>query len=328
MLLKTKCLLIRLALLGNCFSVLLFNTGPVEASSPVYLKSESRISVKTNKIWLSDLFMGITKNSDKVIALSPKLGKRLKLHSRDIQKIAQQSDLFWKPQTQRRSVIIERASRQVSLDILRETIENELASKVLNYEVEIDFSNPQIKILIPYNEQPTIKIHSLKYDERTKFFQAIISSPAEMADTATISLKGRAHPVIAMPVLKQHISSGTLIKANNVIWKKTRTRHNSYDSINSMEQLIDQVARRPLMAGRLIRVSDVKPQKLVAKGDFVTIHLQNQSMSLTTRGISIESGSRNDIIKIRNPRSKKIIEAKIIAPNVAIVQLSTLSFLN
>jgi flagella basal body P-ring formation protein FlgA len=82
------------------------------------------------------------------------------------------------------------------------------------------------------------------------------------------------------------------------------------------------------MAGRIIRVSDVRPQKLVTKGDFVTIHLRNQSMSLTTRGISVESGSRNEIIKIRNPRSKKIIEAKIIAPNVAIIQLSTLSFLN
>jgi flagella basal body P-ring formation protein FlgA len=277
---------------------------------------------------LSDLFIGIAKNSDKVIALSPSLGKRLKLRFRDIQKIARQSELFWKPQTKRRSIIIERASRQVSLDILREVIENELASKVLSYEVEIDFSNPKIKILIPYNEQPTIKIHDLKYDERTKFFRAIISSPAEMVDATTISLKGRAHPVIAMPVLKQHINSGNLIKASNVIWKKTRAQHNSYDSINSMEQLVDQVARRPLMAGRIIRVSDVRPQRLVTKGDFVTVHLRNQSMSLTTRGISIESGSRNEIIKIRNPRSKKIIEAKIIAPNVAIIQLSTLSFFN
>jgi len=328
MLLKTKYLLIKLALLGNYFSLLLFNAGSVEASFPVYLKSESQISVKTNEIWLSDLFKGVTKNNDKVIALSPSLGKRLKLHSRDIRKIAQQSELIWKPQNKRHSIIIERASQQVPLDILRETIENELASKVLSYEVEIDFSNPQIKILIPYNEQPTIKIHSLKYDERTKFFQAIVSSPAEMTNATTISLKGRAHPVIAMPVLKQHISSGNLIKANNVVWKKTRVLRSSYDSINSMEQLIDQVARRPLIAGRIIRVSDVRPQKLVTKGDFVTIHLRSQSMSLTTRGISIESGSRNEIIKIRNPRSKKIIAAKIIGPNVAIIQLSTLSFLN
>ena len=90
-----------------------------------------------------------------------------------------------------------------------------------------------------------------------------------------------------------------------------------------MEQLLDHVAKRPLTAGRLIRMSDIRPQQLIKKGEFVTLHFKNKTMSLSTRGVSVEPGSRNQVIRVKNARSKRIIEARVLGPNTAVVLPTT-----
>ena len=131
-----------------------------------------------------------------------------------------------------------------------------------------------------------------------------------------------------MPVLQRHIRPGEVIRANDIGWRKVRARRNTYNTIGAVEDLIDHMARRPLIAGRLIRRTDVRPQQLVRKGDFVTVHFRSSAMSLTTRGIALESGTRGDVIRIRNQRSKTVIEAKVVGPSTAVIQPPQIAALN
>jgi len=305
-----------------------FTATASEATSPVYLKPEKEINVRADQVWLSDLFHNIPFESDIVIATTPALGKKFIFRYRDLKTIILNNKLLWRPNTKRVSRSVVRESQELSLKVLRKLIENELSSNILNYEVEIDFSRPQRRILVPHGSQQVATIDDLSYDDRSNFFRASIKIDTEGSEPMQLLLSGRVHPLVAMPVLKKHISSGGIIKHNDISWKKIRSKNTNYNSVSSAEQLRDQVARRPLIAGRIIRASDIRPQKLVNKGDFVVVQLRNDAMSLSTRGISIESGSRNEIIKIRNPRSNKIIEAKIIAPNLTIIQIPTQSVLN
>ena len=325
---RFRVLFISLIITVAHLTVVGFTATTSEATSPVYLKSEKEISVRANQVWLSDIFHNIPFESDTVIATTPALGKKFIFRYRDLKTIILHNKLQWRPNSKRVSRSVVRQSKELSLKVLRNLIENKLSSHILNYEVEVDFSTPQRRILVPYGSQQIITIDDLSYDDRSNFFRASIKIDSEVSEPMTLLLSGRVHPLVAMPVLKKHISSGNIIKHEDISWKKIRSKHTSYDSISSAEQLRGQVARRPLIAGRIIRASDVRPQKLVNKGDFVVVQLRNDAMSLSTRGISIESGSRNEIIKIRNPRSKKIIEAKIIAPNLTIIQTPTQSALN
>jgi flagella basal body P-ring formation protein FlgA len=196
-----------------------------------------------------------------------------------------------------------------------------LSSHILNYEVEIELFNSKKRILVPDGEQIQPTITELHYDDRSRLFKASLLILSRNTQQTKVSLTGRTHPLISMPVLNTHLSSGDIIKPSHITWKNIRVKRTNYNTISSVKELVSKVARRPLIAGRIIRLSDVESLKLVSKGDFVTVQLRNATMSLSTRGISIESGSLNDIIRIKNPRSKKIIEAKVIAPNLTIIQL-------
>ena len=285
----------------------------------VYLKSEREILIHSNRIMLSDIFTGIQPSNDKVVANAPQPGKSLKLFSQDVRALAKRSKLTWRPVLKRTPLIISRASRMVSLNSLRNVLIERLQKQFLNDDVEIEFSNPRLKIYVPENAEVEINVIELRYNDQTRQFQAIISPSKEIIKTQQVSVRGRAHAIISMPVLKKHLGAGKIIQAQDIGWRKFRAEQGGFDIIGSIDGLIDQISKRPIIAGRLIRHSDVKPQRLVKKGDFVTIHFKNRAMSLSTRGISIESGTRDQVIKVRNPRSKRIIEARVIAPNVAVV---------
>ena len=291
------------------------------ATALVYLKPEREISVRNNEIRMSDLFYNVSPNDDIVVASAPRVGSKLMFRFQDLETFTRNSKFSWQPRSKRVSRVVTRASQQIHLNIIHELLEKELSSRLLNYEVEIELFNTKKRILVPDGEQIQPEITELHYDDRSRLIKASVLILFKNSEQIKIRLTGRVHPLIAMPVLKTHLSSGDVIKPHHIAWKNIRVKRTNYNTISSVKELVDKVARRPLIAGRMIRASDVESLKLVDKGDFVTIQLRNATMSLSTRGISIESGSRNDIIRIRNPRSKKIIEAKVIAPNLTIIQM-------
>ena len=291
------------------------------AAAVVYLKPEREIIVRNNEVRMSDLFFNIAPNDDRIVASAPRVGSKLMFRFRDLENFTRKSKLSWQPRSKRISRIITRASQEIHPEIIHELLEKELSSRLLNYEVELELFNTKKRLLVPDGEQFQPEITELHYDDRSRLVKASVLILFKNSEQIKIRLTGRAHPLIAMPVLKTHLNSGDIIKPHHIAWRNIRVKRTNYNTISSVKELVEKVARRPLMAGRMIRASDVESLKLVNKGDFVTIQLRNASMSLSTRGISIESGSRNDIIRIQNPRSKKILEAKVIAPNLTIIQM-------
>jgi flagella basal body P-ring formation protein FlgA len=160
-------------------------------------------------------------------------------------------------------------------------------------------------------------------DERTGRFEVVVNINSTANEDQNIILKGKAFAIIPMPVPNKHIGAGQLINKKDITWRKVRIKQQSFGIVGSLEQLLDHVAKRPLTAGRLIRMSDIRPQQLIKKGEFVTLHFKNKTMSLSTRGVSVEPGSRNQVIRIKNPRSKRIIEARVLGPNTAVVLPTT-----
>ena len=306
-------------------STAMMPTGTMAAEA---IQLRKTVTVTAGKIVLSDLFTGLDEKGDTVVANSPAPGAKMNLGLRDLRRIAKAHDLAWKPGHGQQLTRIERASRSVPLKTVRVALNQALRGGHVSGNVDIELVNRRLNMLVAADQDPSVHVHDMNYDRRTRQFSAWLSAPANDPNAVRVSVKGRVYDLVDLPVPQQHVHPGEIIRARDIGWRSVRVNQSTYNTITTLDELVGQSARRPLIAGRLIKRTDVMPRRLVVKGDFVTVHFRSKTMSLSYRGIAMESGARNDVIRIRNPRSKKIMEGKVIGPNVAEVQLPKFAALN
>ena len=311
-----------LTIMMSCLVTSLGNSQSKKSSILLHLKPAKEISIESDKIWLSDLFYSDREFKDKIVGNAPELGKKLKLFRKDLRRIVKASTLNWSDSL-RKSVVVSRSAKQVPMNIIRNAVVKALEQNHVNDEIEVNFNDRNLKILVPKNAEEAIRVLQSQLDERTGRFEVVVNINSTANEDQNIILKGKAFAIIPMPVPNKHIGAGQLINKKDITWRKVRIKQQSFGVVGSMEQLLDHVAKRPLTAGRLIRMSDIRPQQLIKKGEFVTLHFKNKTMSLSTRGVSVEPGSRNQVIRVKNPRSKRIIEARVLGPNTAVVLPTT-----
>ena len=311
-----------LTIMMSCLVTSLGNSQSKKSSILLHLKPAKEISIESDKIWLSDLFYSDREFKDKIVGDAPELGKKLKLFRKDLHRIVKASPLNWSGSL-RKSVVVSRSAKQVPMNIIRNAVEKALEQNHVNDEIEVEFNDRNLKILVPKNAEEAIRVLQSQLDQRTGRFEVVVNINSTANEDQNIILKGKAFAIIPMPVPNKHIGAGQLINKKDITWRKVRIKQQSFGVVGSMEQLLDHVAKRPLTAGRLIRMSDIRPQQLIKKGEFVTLHFKNKTMSLSTRGVSVEPGSRNQVIRVKNPRSKRIIEARVLGPNTAVVLPTT-----
>ncbi len=311
-----------LTIMMSCLVTSLGNSQSKKSSILLHLKPAKEISIESDKIWLSDLFYSDREFKDKIVGNAPELGKKLKLFRKDLRRIVKASTLNWSDSL-RKSVVVSRSAKQVPMNIIRNAVVKALEQNHVNDEIEVNFNDRNLKILVPKNAEEAIRVLQSQLDERTGRFEVVVNINSTANEDQNIILRGKAFAIIPMPVPNKHIGAGQLINKKDITWRKVRIKQQSFGVVGSMEQLLDHVAKRPLTAGRLIRMSDIRPQQLIKKGEFVTLHFKNKTMSLSTRGVSVEPGSRNQVIRVKNPRSKRIIEARVLGPNTAVVLPTT-----
>ena len=311
-----------LTIMMSCLVTSFGNSQSKKSSPLLHLKPAKEISIESDKIWLSDLFYSDREFKDKIVGDAPELGKKLKLFRKDLHRIVKASPLNWSGSL-RKSVVVSRSAKQVPMNIIRNAVEKALEQNHVNDEIEVEFNDRNLKILVPKNAEQAIRVLQSQLDQRTGRFEVVVNINSTANEDQNIVLKGKAFAIIPMPVPNKHIGAGQLINKKDITWRKVRIKQQSFGVVGSMEQLLDHVAKRPLTAGRLIRMSDIRPQQLIKKGEFVTLHFKNKTMSLSTRGVSVEPGSRNQVIRVKNPRSKRIIEARVLGPNTAVVLPTT-----
>ncbi|MEC7388295.1 MAG: flagellar basal body P-ring formation chaperone FlgA [Pseudomonadota bacterium] len=311
-----------LTIMMSCLVTSFGNSQSKNSSPLLHLKPAKEIFIESDKIWLSDLFYSDLEFKDKIVGDAPELGKKFKLFRKDLRRIVKASTLNWSDSL-RKSVVVSRSAKQVPMNIIRNAVVKALEQNHVNDEIEVNFNDRNLKILVPKNAEEAIRVLQSQLDERTGRFEVVVNINSTANEDQNIILRGKAFAIIPMPVPNKHIGAGQLINKKDITWRKVRIKQQSFGVVGSMEQLLDHVAKRPLTAGRLIRMSDIRPQQLIKKGEFVTLHFKNKTMSLSTRGVSVEPGSRNQVIRVKNPRSKRIIEARVLGPNTAVVLPTT-----
>ena len=83
--------------------------------------------------------------------------------------------------------------------------------------------------------------------------------------------------------------------------------------VGAQSELVGKVARRTLLAGRLIARNTVGEPDLVQKGKIVSAIYEQGPLIITASVLALQSGALNDAIQVRNIDSGKVIVGTVAA---------------
>ena len=272
-------------------------------------------------IFLGDIFTNTGGKSVIKVAYAPQPGKQSRFDAKWLYRIARAYNLNWRPLSLKTHTIVERASQVIYRDEIEEALVSRLHKHGYQNNFEIEFRQQDMRIHVAANEDATINIERLSIKETTGRFVATLLVPANKPNAKRIRLTGRIHRLTQIPVVSRPLNRGDIIRRNDIEWIKLRERKIRQGYIQNENQIIGMAAKRYIAAKTPFTKNHMQRPQLIKKGGVVNIALVNGAMRLTTQGRSLENGSLGDMIRIKNIKTKKIIEAKVTGMASASVNL-------
>ena len=291
---------------------------------PLILKQ--RVVVGGDGVRLSDLFANVPPESDGRIADSPAPGDRMVLGVRQLFHYAKSFGLTWRPRDAKVYSEIVRDAAPVPPELIREALADALARERLGDDFDIQLFNRDVPLFVATGERPALQVRNLVFDPRSRRFDAAISVVG--GESSPVVVNGRIEAMVSIPVLRTHAMPGDVIRQDDIEWQRVEARRAGPNTVSRLEDLLGNTPRRPITAGQAIRMTDVRPNYVIAKGDLVTIVLKAGTMTLTASAEALQKGAVGDIIRVRNNQSRKVLETRVIGADTVTVTTAQIASIN
>ncbi|MZR30805.1 flagellar basal body P-ring formation chaperone FlgA [Sneathiella litorea] len=287
-------------------------TAPTVAVAADTITLRRDITVEGEQITIGDLFIGAGDKAAQVIAPAPAPGKATVFKAVSVARYVHSHGLDWRPATPIRRISVRRLgttiSHQVITDQIRAALEYELDLDL--FEMNLPIQNLNIQIAA---EQPqTVSVENLYVNKESGQFVAEILAPAHSENGQRIRLNGQVHQQILVPVLKRFKSAGEEIRESDIDFKAERVSKVGHHVVLDAAHLIGKSPRRSVRSGMPINISNLGDPVLVEKGKLVAVTLEQGGMYLSVMGRTLETGGEDDVIRVENINSRKIIQAQVI----------------
>lgn len=122
-----------------------------------------------------------------------------------------------------------------------------------------------------------------------------------------------------MLVSKITITRGETLTTKNIKLVEQDISHQNQNHFSDITHVNGHEARRTIRPGRVIKSNMLQEALMVHKKETVLIYARNQKLKISMKGTALKNGRYNEMIKVRNNSSKKIIEALVIDRGVVAV---------
>jgi flagella basal body P-ring formation protein FlgA len=199
--------------------------------------------------------------------------------------------------------------QQVIADQLRAALEYELDLDMF----EMNLATQNLNIQIAADQPQTVSVENLFINRDSGQFVAEILAPAHAENGQRVRLSGQVHAQMMVPVLKRFKSAGEEIRESDIDYKAERASKVGRHVVTDAALLIGKSPRRSVRSGQPINMSNLGDPVLVEKGKLVAVILQQGGMYLSVTGRTLEPGGEDDVIRVENINSRKIILAQVIS---------------
>ncbi len=297
----------------------------VTSQSATAATLKSTVTVSAENVRLGDIFAGTDVVADAVVGRAPAPGRKQTLGFHRLKSIARAHGLDWKPDGRHSRTVITRAARLIDMGEIEIALRRALTRQGLSNDHKIELFNREIRVFVAINAKQPYEIGNVRFDAGSGRFSASLIVTDNFVIQKIVGLNGRAYTVIEIPVLSRPMRPGEVIQRGNVEWIGVRADLVDRNAVVDLAEIVGLTPRRPLRAGAPIRRGDVRPPVVVAKGSIVTLELRTRRMTLIARVIAAENGAMGQSIRLRNARSKRIVEGIVVGPGRVVVPHADIS---
>ena len=269
----------------------------------------SDIVVKSAQIKLGDVFDGLEKHADFVLAPAPKPGEELTWNQPTLLRIATAFNLPWQPDMGE-VIHIRREGMMIDSETIRAVLRDHLARDDAQAIYNIRFSGDAPQISVEGDALPRLEVVDFEKSAHGDTFSAIIRASAGGA-SQTVNLRGVAERMVRVPVLRSALSNGTIIGQRDIDYITMRAAELRPGAVLNAEDLLGTTPRRNVSAGQVVRSDDIEKPRMINRGDLITMVFNNSGMILTTKGKALQDGALGDHIRVSNAGSGRQIEARV-----------------
>lgn len=279
------------------------------AAGAVELKRNSII--EGSVITLGDIFYDLPRNADKVLGPAPRPGSEMVLNARTLLRVATAMDVEWRPSSGADHIVLQRSATIIGKDQIEPALS--AAIKEAGYAGDFDLALPvqTTEIILPSSQPATFELSDITLDAKNGRFSALVSAPSLSDPIQTLRLSGAIHQVTQVPVLKNAMRNGSIIKASDIEYMKMRTSALNHDVILDSETLVGMTPRRMVVNAAPLTDNDISAPQVVQRGQSITMIFNNGTLELTAQGKALENGAKGDIIRVVNANSNRTIQATV-----------------
>lgn len=117
-------------------------------------------------------------------------------------------------------------------------------------------------------------------------------------------------------VSRQPISRGAPIEPSSFDLRRVDFLHEK-DAIPAATDLSAHAVARGLSVGAVLSWREVAPRVLVQRGSRVEVVAVSGTLTITMKGLAMQSGARGETIVVRNPESRRDFSAVVVGENQA-----------
>ena len=138
------------------------------------------------------------------------------------------------------------------------------------------------------------------------------------ADTTgwSVNVTGQAHVFLPAVHAEGLIDRGRTLTANDLKLQRINIAKARRGYYNRLEDVVGLTAKRRIRAGQTITPALLEQTMAVRRGQPVKIIASHEGIEASTSGEALSDGQPGDVIRVRNVRSEKVIDAKVLESGV------------
>ena len=298
--------------------VALAGTGHAMADAPRPVVLRGAATVAGPALTLGDVFLNAGNKANVRIGDAPAAGAPLTLDAQTLVRLARTHGLDWQPGSMQEKAVIERdsvaiAGEDIEARVLMALTEKGIATEGMSVELALGAR----QLYRPRSAD--LAIDAVTVDPQERRFSGVLAISAAGQARQTVPISGRLHHAVSVPVLTRALRPGESIGERDIVWTDLPDRQVSGNAVRDAAGLVGFSARRTLVAGQPVLISDLKAAKLIGKGQPVTLVLDAPGMQLTARGVAMQDGGEGDVIRIANERSHTVVQGIVTGAGTVVV---------